>query len=221
MTRGWNRIYPALLALVGVPVLIAGYAVNAGPPSNDSLAQMVVFGAEHHSAVMFGGWLQIAGTVLCLLFALYLVQRAGASSSFAGVLTLFGCVVLTCVGLAELTGYAMAASGDATVVRVAVQFIPGVQHGYSVVAAPMVFLPLGAVILTSGILPRAIGYGALAFGVVFASMGPIGMLAPVQGFVDALSAIQGLWWIAAAIALIGRAGLPQPVAGPSPTAGVS
>jgi hypothetical protein len=77
-----------------------------------------------------------------------------------------------------------------------------VQHGYAMVAAPLVFLPLGAVILDSGVLPRVLGYTALALGAVFAVLGLVGVLAPVQGIVDGLSALQGLWWIAAAVALL-------------------
>ena len=77
-----------------------------------------------------------------------------------------------------------------------------VQHGYAMVAGPLVFLPLGAVILDSSVLPRVLGYTALALGAVFAVLGLVGVLAPVQGIVDGLSALQGLWWTAAAVALL-------------------
>jgi len=192
----------ALCALGGVPTLIAGFAVNPGPPPGSTVAQLTAFGSAHQTTVLLGGWLQITGTLLCLLFALALTQRAGAAGTFAGQLTLFGSVVLTGVGLAEFSGYALAVSGDPTVVRVASQFIPAVQHGYAMVAAPLVFLPLGAVILGSGVLPRVLGYIALILGTVFAVLGLVGVLAPVQGIVDGLSALQGLWWIAAAVALL-------------------
>lgn len=216
MGEKWSRVGIALLALAGVPILISGYAVNSGPPPNSTVAQLAAFGITHRSGVLLGGWLQIAGTVLCILFALAVVQRAGASGKLAGVLTLLGSVVLTCVGLAEVTGYALATSGDPIVVRVASQFIPAVQHGYSIVAAPLIFLPLAAVILESGILARCVGYAAFGFGIVFAAFGLIGMLAPVQGIVDVLSAVQGFWWIAAAISFLLRSGRRSvPTVGPA------
>lgn len=149
-----------------------------------------------------GGWMQIIGTLLCVLFALALVHMAGATSRLSGVLTLFGTTVLICVGLAEMTCYIGATSGDETTVRVVSTMIPALQHAYPIIAAPMVFWPLGAVILESHILPRTIGYLGLLLGTVFAALGLIGMLQPIQAIVDALSAIQGVWWIAAAITLL-------------------
>lgn len=200
----WTRIVVPLLVLVGVPVLIAGFAVNPGPPPGDSLAQITAFGAAHAHGAMLGGWLQILGTVMAGIFALCVVGAAGQATRLPGVLTLLGVALLVSIGLAEFTGYGLVTTGDPTVVDVGTHLITAVQHGYGMVGAPLVFVPLGAVILRTGVLTRTLGIIAVVLGAVFFALGFLGVLAPVQGIVDALSAAQGCWWLAAGINWITR-----------------
>lgn len=199
----WREVASAGCGIVGVPTLLVSFAVNPGPPASaKTVAMMTVWAVHHHLGLMLGGWMQSTGTLLCVLFALALVQMAGFASRLPGVLTLFGSSVLMCVGLAEMTGYIGATSGDVTTVRVVSIMIPALQHAYPIVAAPMVFWPFGVVILASGILPKTLGYLALALGSVFSVLGFMGMLLPVQVIVDILSALQGFWWLAAAVTFL-------------------
>jgi len=200
------RILIPLLVWFGVPLLLAGFALNPGPPSGDTLAQMTAFGAAHAHSIMLGGWFQITGTVMACIFALLVVDAAGATTRPAGVLTLFGVTLLVAIGLAEMTGYVLVTTGNAVVVNVGAHLILAVQHGYGMVGAPLVFLPIGFVILKTGILVRALGWTAVILGAIFFAFGFLGVLWPVQTIVDILSSLQGLWWLAAGISWFQHAG---------------
>jgi hypothetical protein len=170
------------------------------------MEQLLAYGASHHLALLLGGWLQITGTVLLGGFALAIVGLSRSQTTLAGVLTVVGVVVLIAVGLSEVTCYVALVSSHATTVRVGADLIPAVQHGYAVVAAPLVFLAVGVVVLRSGSLPAVLGMSALGFGVVFWALGLAGMLTPIQGLVDFFSGFQALWWLAAAV-LVGTRGV--------------
>lgn len=151
--------------------------------------------------------------MLCVVFALVLVSAARASGTPAGLLLVVGSAVLAAVGLAEMSCYVISTSGHPGSVRLAADLIPGVQHGYSMVAAPAIFLSLGAVILGSRVVPPQLGILALAFGAVFVVAGLIGVLASIQPFVDVLAAFQGSWWLSAGVVVL-RRGLQSPVPRP-------
>jgi hypothetical protein len=90
---------------------------------------------------------------------------------------------------------------------ISLELIRAVQHLYFIVAAPAFFLPLGIVILGSNVLPRLLGYLALVLGAAFAIAGVVTLLSlTVPVVVQAAASIQVLWWLAAAITLIVRAG---------------
>ena len=90
--------------------------------------------------------------------------------------------------------------------RIANEFGHAVQHLYFTVAAPGVFLPLGAVLLSSRILPRAYGLTAFCLGGTFFALG-IACLSDLvlPNTVTALAAVQALWWLLAAATLILKA----------------
>ena len=201
----WRNFVVTGCGIVGVATLITSFAVNPGPSPSANTAQLMTFWAsQHQTDILMGGWMQVTGTLLCVLFALALVHIAGFSYHLSGVLTLFGTTVLMCVGLAEMTCYIGATSGDAITVHVVGTMIPALQHAYPIIAAPMVFLPLGIVILASQILPKVLGHAAIWLGSVFAILGFIGVFQPVQGIVDTLSALQGFWWLSAAVTFMVR-----------------
>ncbi len=80
-----------------------------------------------------------------------------------------------------------------------------VQHLYFVVAAPALFIPLSVVLLGSKILPRIFGWTGLALGLIFASLGLSTITTVVLSpAVNAMAAVQSLWWFAAAIWLMAR-----------------
>ncbi len=199
-----HAVLASLCALIGVPLLLGSFALNPGPPPGLPLPQLVAFGVQHRSAVLLAGWMQATGTLLAVVFALALLHFAQAGGRLAGSLSVFGSAVLMVVGLIEVMLYVGLISGDPATVEVAAQLIPGLQHAYPIVAAPMVFLPLSAAVLRARLLPAAIGQLGFALGAIFWLLGLLGVLYPMQGAVDVLSAVQGLWWLAAAAVTLAR-----------------
>ncbi len=119
---------------------------------------------------------------------------------------MFGGTILMMVSLVEITFYISALSNPATMGLISLGLVHAVQHLYFIVAAPALFLPLGAVILGSRVLPRVFGYLALVLGVAFAILGVVYLTdLTLPAVVTAFAGIQAFWWLAAAITLIVRA----------------
>jgi hypothetical protein len=198
----------AICGLLGAVMLIASFSLNPGPPSNATSAQLIAFGTQNFSSILWGAWLQAVGPVLIVLFAVTLVSLAGATTRIAGWMTLFGASTLMTVNLVEIVFYISALySTPATMALISLELIRAVQHLYFIVAAPVFFLPLGMVILSSAVLPRLLGYLALVLGAVFAIAGVVTLLSlSVPVVVQAAASIQVVWWVAAAIILIMRMG---------------
>jgi len=73
-------------------------------------------------------------------------------------------------------------------------------------AAPALWLPLGLVILGSHVLPRILGYLALALAAGYALAGVVTLLdLTVPVAVQISASVQVLWWLAAAGTFIVRA----------------
>ncbi len=79
-----------LSGIAGVILLAVSFATAVGPPADATRAELVKFGHQHHTAILWGGWFQAVGPVFILLFAIALVHLAGASLRLAGWMTLFG-----------------------------------------------------------------------------------------------------------------------------------
>ncbi len=120
---------------------------------------------------------------------------------------MFGGAILTMVSLVEIVFYMSTLDRNpATMALISGDLIHAVQHLYFIVAAPALFLPLGAVILGSPVLPRVFGYLALVLGAAFAVLGVISLFSlTLPVVVTAFAGLQTLWWLAAAITLIVRA----------------
>jgi len=200
------RTLSALSCIAGVIMLIVSFSINPGPPSNATGAQLIAFGNQYFTSVLWGSWLQAVGPLLNVLFAFAIVCLAGATTRLAGWMTMFGGTILMMVSLVEITFYMSALNSDtATMALISLDLIHAVQHLYFIVAAPALFLPLGVVILGSHVLPRVFGYLSLVLGAAFAVLGVVTLFTltlPVA--VLAFAGIQTLWWLAAAITLIVR-----------------
>jgi hypothetical protein len=203
--------------IVGVILLMLSFVIAVGPPSGASRAELVQFGQQHGSAILWGAWLQTVAPVLIVFLAFVLVHLAGAVHRLAGWMTLFGASVLMTVSLIEITYYISALFPDPEVMTaISLRLIYAVQHLYFVVAAPALFLPLGIVLVTSKILPRVFGYLALLLSAVFACLGvAFQLMLELPSSVTAFAGVQALWWLAAAIALIVRSGKFEDVANDS------
>ena len=201
------RILTALCGILGVAMLIPSFLINPGPPLNPTVAQLIAFGNQYHTSILVGAWLQAVSPFLIILFALAIVHQAGATTRLMGWMTIVGGTILVMTSLVEVTFYLSAVNGNpATTGLISLDLISAVQHVYSMVAAPAVFLPLGAVILGSRVLPHVFGYLAFVLAGIFASLGIAALFSPIQSVVNILASVQGLWWLFAAITLLVPAG---------------
>ncbi len=202
------RILSGLSGIAGVVLLLISFATATPPPPGATGAELIQFGQQHFTAILWGAWLQAAGPVFIVLFALALVHLAGAAQSLAGWMTLFGSTVLMTVSLIEVTFYIGAMFPDPAVMPlVSLRTIQAVQHLYFNVAAPALFLPLGTVLINSRILPRLLGYSAFGLAAAFAGLGILFLLTlTLPAAVTAFAGAQAIWWLAAAVTLIARTG---------------
>ncbi len=99
------RILSALSGIIGVIMLITSFSLNPGPPSNATSAQLIAFGNQYFTSILWGAWLQAVGPLLIVLFAFAIVPLAGATTRLAGWMTLFGGTILMTVSLVEITFY--------------------------------------------------------------------------------------------------------------------
>jgi hypothetical protein len=212
-----GTVWAAVSGLVGTCMIGVSFAINStAPPAGASSAQLAAFGHQHYDALLWGSWLQAVGPALIVVFALAVVVLARATARLAGWMTLFGASTLMTVSVVEIVGYiGTLHTSPATVPGTSLALIYSVQHLYFIVAAPAVWLPLGLVILGSGVLPRILGYLALVIGAVFAVAGVFTLLdLTVPVAVQIFGSVQALWWLAAAGTLLIRA-RTRSTAGPS------
>lgn len=201
------RTIAALSGILGVVMLLTSFVLNPGPPAGATSAEATAYVAQHRDAILLASWLQEIGSFLSIAFALALVSFAGAMARLAGWLTLVGGTILVLVSVVEVTFYILVVQGSTsstpTTDEMAAQLIQAIQHAYSMLAAPAVFLPLGVVLLGSRVLPRIFAYLAFALGGVFAVFGPIVLFADsLQVAVNILSILQGFWFLGGAIAVL-------------------
>jgi hypothetical protein len=197
-----------LSCIVGVGLLVASFAINPGLPPGVSDAEMHRFTQLHFAAEMWGAWLQAVGPVFIVLFAFALVQLAGATNRLAGWMTMFGATTLMAVSMIEITFYLSAMFNEPSAMpAISLKLINAVQHLYFIVAAPALFFPLGLVLIGSRILPRALGYLAIALAAGFAGAGVYFLMdVTLPDAVTASGSVQPIWWLAAAITLMVRSG---------------
>lgn len=197
------RLLTALAGAVGVTLLIASFPMNPGPPPGSSLPQILDYGRQHESTIVLAGWMQGMGSLLNVLFALGLIQLAGASRKLSGWLTLLSGTGILVASLAECGLYFAAVEagrgGDGTALMTTLTLIKGVQHVYLIV--PALLLPVGWALIQSRVLPRVFGCSGLAIGVALQVLGLAGILYPLQAVVDTLLIVQGMWFLVASVAL--------------------
>ncbi len=177
------------------------------PPPNATAAQMLTFGKTYHTTILFDTWLQQIGTLLSVIFSLALVHLAGASGKLAGKLTLLTAGVITSLSLAEGTFVLGAVySGDnghlessITCYELSNVFI------HIFLLAPSLFLMTGLALRKTSVLPKAFIIIAIALGVLFQTLGVIGLFnnQAVLAVIVVLM-LQNVWTIAASVALLVR-----------------
>lgn len=199
-------VLSGLSGIVGVILILLSFNINAGPPPGATNPELIKFGEQHYTSVLWGAWLQAVGPLLIVLFAFSLVHLAGATQRLSGWMTFFGATTLMTVSLIEITFYISALHADpAMMSSISLVVISAVQHLYFIVAAPTLFLPLGLVLLSSPLLPRIFGYLALLLGMTFAILGVTFLThLTLPGPVTAFAGIQAFWWLAAVLTLVVR-----------------
>ena len=79
--------------------------------------------------------------------------------------------------------------------------------GYWLMLAPVLFLPLGIVLLSSQVRRGIFGYVVLPLAVIFAALGTIFLFTLIlPDAVRVLAGVQAVWLLAAAITLLARNG---------------
>lgn len=79
--------------------------------------------------------------------------------------------------------------------------------GYWLMLAPVLFLPLGTVLLSRQVLRRIFGYVVLPLAVVFAALGVIFLFTlTLRDAVTVVAGLQAIWLLAAATKLLSRNG---------------
>jgi hypothetical protein len=204
----WFSILSGISGILGVFLLAVSFLINPSPPPHPTIDQLVEFGHQNFTTILWGAWLQAVGPVFIVFFALAIVYLSGATKHLAGWMTLFGACTLMTVSLIEITFYICALSPEPSVMGpIGIDLINSVQHLYFIVAAPAFFIPLGWVIMQSKILPRLLGLFAIMLGLIFAILGitTVHVLA-LPMWITALGGVQVLWWLSASGILISRAG---------------
>jgi hypothetical protein len=210
-----HRLNPLLIALCGILGIVflglyfgIGSAIGlAQLPPGASEAQVLHVATQYHDMWLLGAWLQATGSLLSVIFLLGLVQLAGGVTRFSGVLAVLGCAVLLGVVLIEgafTIDLAQAAvDGHSATSVTSFDVMTVFAHIYPIVPAPLIFLPLGTILVGSSVLPRIFAYLALALGCLYVIAGLVGLFtSPVLTLVPL--GLQSLWILAAAIALVAR-----------------
>ena len=140
----WFSILSGISGILGVFLLAISFLINPGPPPHPTVDQLVEFGRQNFTTILWGAWLQAVGPVFIVLFALSIVYLSGATKHLAGWMTLFGACTLMTVNLIEITFYICALSPEPSEMGpIGIDLINSVQHMYFIVAAPAFFIPLG------------------------------------------------------------------------------
>jgi hypothetical protein len=196
-----------LSGIIGVLMLIISFTINPGPPAGATLVQLELFAQQYYTSILWGAWLQAVGPFFIVLFALSLVSLAGASGQLDGMLTIFGAGVLMTVSLIEVSFYIAVLFKDPPLSSlIGLNIIYSVQHLYFIIGAPAFFIPMGVVLVRTGILPRLFGWLALGLGLAFGLLGILflyHLVLPV--WVTAFAGVQVIWWLSASITLMANA----------------
>lgn len=213
MSLRLSYILIALSGILGVILLGTYFGVGFSVgltqlSSSATMAQVVRLGIQYHNLWLLGAWLQATGSLLCVVFFLALVQKTGGTAQLAGMLTMVGASILLAVVLIEgvfTMDLAQAAvDGHQITALTSFDIMTVFTYIYPIAPAPLIFLPLGTILLRSPLLPRVFGYLALALGCAFAIVGLVGLFTTSLITLIVLS-LQSLWILAAAITLLVRA----------------
>ena len=167
------------------------------------------FVLHHHDAILATAWLQGFGPFPYVLFALGVVYLAGAMTRLAGWVTLLASAVILTLSLIDAAFTISAAEavthGHAITALVSFDLVDGPGNdavGRMFLIAPPLLLPLGAVVLGSRLLPRALGYTAVAFGVASIILGLAALFSSTAFSLAIILIIAESAWVLAAAGIL-------------------
>jgi hypothetical protein len=158
----------------------------------------------YQNTIFFDAWLLATGSLLQVVFAIALVYLAGAANRFWGMFTMLAAVAILSVSLFDaaftIAAVEAAANGHPATSLVCFDLTNSMRHVFLV--APSLFLPLGAVLLGSRLLPRPFGYTAVALGIAFELLGLATFYSrTAEAAIIGVLIGQELWMLAAPIGL--------------------
>jgi hypothetical protein len=205
MTNNIKRL-SGISGIIGVIMLVISFNINPGPSQGASYSELVSFGHQYYTSILWGAWLQTIGPFLIIVFAFSLVLLSGAGQTLAGWMVFFGAGILMTISLIEITFYIVVLFKDPPMGSlIGLNIIYAVQHLYFIIGAPALFIPLGVVLRNSDILPKWFSWLAIVIGVFFGILGIVFLLhliLPV--WVTAIAGVQAFWWLASSIMMIIR-----------------
>lgn len=203
MTNNIKRLC-GISGIIGVILLVISFNINPGPPQGASYEQLISFGHQYYRSILWGAWLQTIGPFLIILFAFSLVFLSGAAQTLAGWMVFFGAGILMTISLIEICFYIAVLFKDPPQGSLfGLNIIYAVQHLYYIIGAPALFIPLGMVLLKSGILPKLFSCLAIGIGVFFGILGIVflfRLILPV--WVTAIAGVQAFWWLASSVLMV-------------------
>jgi hypothetical protein len=177
------------------------------PPPNATSAQIISFGTKYRTVILWDTWLQQAGSILSVLFALALVHFAGSSQTFAGKLVLLVSGVILALSLVEgtfiLAALQSADNGHYEASVTSVDMASVFVHIF--LLAPSLFLVLGFALWKTSILPPIFSVLALSLGLLFQVLGVAGLFSSTALLIVIFILLgQNLWTLAASVSLLFR-----------------
>lgn len=209
MNAKMARILLALVGFVGIVMLSASFAINPGPPSGISNAQLILWGKENEIFIQAGAWLQIVGSFLQVVLILGILFITDTLKRFTGIIVAMAVVLIMGVSLVESSFYldaiANGLNGNLQGLHESLNLILSIQHAYSIIPAPVLDGGLGIILLTSmvgkGILGRILGYLGIVFGVILFILGFFGTFTSLQQMIDNVLIVQQVWLLTITIAI--------------------
>ncbi|MGO8956711.1 MAG: hypothetical protein ACLQFR_04975 [Streptosporangiaceae bacterium] len=210
------RLLASAAGLAGAAGLGASFGLLPPPPPITApLPTLTRYAASHHHLMLAAAWLEGTGTLLYVVFVLALVHLAGAKAGLAGRITGLAAAVALAVSLAydvmliAIAQSAVIGGQQIATALVAYGLFASVEHVF--LLAPPILLPLGLILLRAPVLPRPFALLAVALGVAGPILGLAGLFTvtvnnngATGAAINVLVASQGLWIIAASVALVLR-----------------
>jgi hypothetical protein len=205
MSSRSDRLAAALCGLLGFAALGIYYSVPFPlPPPNATLDQLIADLHGYQNTIFFDAWLLATGSLLQVVFAIAIVYLAGAASRFWGMFTMLAAAAILAVSLFDagftIAAVEAAANGHPATSLVCFDLTNSMRHVF--LLAPSLFLPLGAVLVGSHLLPRPFAYTAIALGIAFGLLGLATFYSrTAEAAIIGVLIGQELWMLAAPIGL--------------------